>query len=348
MNKNTRTTARIHAGRIATGVGLAVGGAALATAALYTELLTTAVARRRTPHTDAMISMITGSEPAPLDPSIAAMAQALKDAPTETVAIRSRDGYVLRAHWYPVENAKRVVILVHGWHSAWNLDFSASSPFLRENGCSLLLIDQRSHGESGGNLISYGINERHDVLSWIEWLEENHPSLPIYLCGVSMGAATVLMTAGLPVAGRVCGIIADCGYSTPDDIIRITLKKNIGGLAGPTMAAVNANCKLREGFTFKDYSPVEAMVQNKEIPCLFVHGDADSIVPWRMSLENYYACQAPKELLIVNGAAHGMAFLVDPVRYKQKVLDFFAAYDPPPAPPAAKKKRLFGKGRDDT
>ncbi len=342
MSKNTRIAAKI-----ATGVGLAVGGAALATAALYTEILTSVVARRRTPHTNAIVAMVTGNEPAPLDPAVEAMAQALKDAPTETVAIRSYDNYVLRAHWYPVEDAKRVVILAHGWHSEWNLDFSASSPFLRECGCSLLLIDQRSHGESGGDLISYGINERRDVLSWIEWLEQNHPTLPIYLCGVSMGAATVLMTAGLPIAGRVCGIIADCGYSTPNEIIKLALKKNIGGLASPTMAAVNLNCKIRGGFTFKDYSPIDAMVANKEVPCLFVHGDADDFVPWRMSLENYYACQAPKDLLIVSGAGHGLAFLTDPLRYKQKVLDFFAAYDPPPAPPAVKKKRLFGKGRGD-
>lgn len=339
MNKRAKSAAGIAA-----GVGLALGGAALATAALYTEVMTSVIARRRTPHSDAVIAMATGSEPAPLDPAIAAMAQALKDAPTETVAIRSYDGYVLRAHWYPVENAKRVVISVHGWHSEWNLDFSASSPFLRECGCSLLLIDQRSHGESGGDLISYGINERRDVLSWIEWLEQNHPGLPVYLCGVSMGAATVLMTAGLPIAGRVCGIIADCGYSTPNEIIKLTLKKNIGGLAGPTLTAVNVNCKLRGGFTFQDYTPIEAMVQNKDVPCLFVHGDADGVVPWRMSLENYYACRAPKELLIVNGAGHGLAFLTDPERYKQKVRDFFAAYDPPPAP---KKKCLFGKRRGD-
>ena len=347
MSKSSQTAPRSRVGRIAAGVGMAVGGAALAAGVLYTELLTTVIARRRTPHTDALMAMATGKEPTPPSPDVAAMAQALRDAPTETVSIRSRDGYVLRAHWYPVENARRVVILIHGWHSAWNLDFSASSPFLRENGCSLLLIDQRSHGESGGDLISYGINERYDVLAWIEWLEQHHPALPIYLCGISMGASTALMTAGLPIGGRVCGIIADCGYSSPNDIIKRTLQRNLGKSAGPSMTAVNLNCKLRGGFTFKDYSPIEAMTANKEVPCLFVHGDADELVPWRMSLENYYACQAPKELWIVHGAGHGMAFLTEPDRYKQRVLDFFAAYDPVPTPPEAQKKRLFGRKRGD-
>lgn len=337
MSKKLNPTARVAA-----GIGLAVGGAALAVAAVYTEVMTSVVARRRTPGTDSVVALATGRTFEP-DPVHEARAQVLKETPTELVEIRSRDGYVLRAHWYPVEGAKRIIIMAHGWHSRWNYDFSGSSPFLHDNGCSLLLIDQRCHGESGGNLISYGIAERYDVLSWLEWVETNHPGYPVYLCGISMGAATVLMAAGLPISGRVRGIIADCGYSTPKEIIRLTLDKNIGKLAGPTLAAVDLNCKLRERFSFGDYSPIEAMAQNKDIPCLFVHGDEDTFVPWRMSLENYYACQAPKDLLIVHGAGHGLSFVVDPETYKKKLLDFFAGYDTPVVPPEAKKKKTKRK-----
>ena len=341
-NKKTNTALRIAA-----GVGLGLSGAALAVGALYTEIMTSGISRRRTPATDAVVAIATGAEPAPLDPAIAELSRALRETPMETVAIRSRDNYVLRAHWYPVEGAVRTVILVHGWHSRWYVDFSASAPFLHENNCNLLLIDQRCHGESGGDLISYGITERYDVLSWIEWVEQNHGGLPLYLCGISMGAATVLMTAGLPIAGRVQGILADCAYSTPQEIVSLTLKKNIGGMAGPTLAAINLNSKLREGFTLKDYTPIEAMTANKDIPCLFVHGDADDFVPWRMSLENYYACRAPKDLLVVNGAGHGLSFLVDGDRYKQKILDFFTAYDTTYVPAEKPRKCLFGKRKAD-
>ena len=341
-NKKTNTALRIAA-----GVGLGLSAAALAVGAAYTEIMTSVISRRRTPATDAVVAVATGHEPAPLDPAIAELSRALRETPMETVAIRSRDNYVLRAHWYPAEGAKRTVILVHGWHSRWYVDFSASAPFLHENNCNLLLIDQRCHGESGGDLISYGITERYDVLSWIEWVEQNHGGLPLYLCGISMGAATVLMTAGLPIAGRVQGILADCAYSTPQEIVSLTLKKNIGGMAGPTLAAINLNSKLREGFTLKDYTPIEAMTANKDIPCLFVHGDADDFVPWRMSLENYYACRAPKDLLVVNGAGHGLSFLVDGDRYKQKILEFFNAYDATYVPAEKPRKCLFGRRKAD-
>ena len=93
------------------------------------------------------------------------------------------------------------------------------------------------------------------------------------------------------------------------------------------MAAVNLNCRVREGFGFSDYSTIDAMTQNKDVPILFIHGDADDFVPWRMSLENYLACQAPKELWIVPGAGHGLAYVVDTPTYQKKVLDFFTAHD---------------------
>ena len=336
--------------KLLAGIGLAVGGVTLGCAALYTEIMTSVIARRRNDFTDAIVAA-TG-EAAPLDETVAATirekAQALRDLGLEQVSIRSKEGYVLRAHWYPAPGATRTLILAHGWRSRWDVDFSVSAPFFHDCGCNLLFIDQRCHGDSGGDLIAYGILERHDIVAWLDWLDEHHRGVPVYLCGVSMGASAALMTAELPVADRVTAIIADCGYSTPDGIVKRTVKKTLGGMTGPTLAAVNINCKLRCGFTLKSASPVKAMAQNTEIPCLFIHGDADTFVPVRMSIENYYACRAPKELFVVPGAGHGLSYLVNTEGYRRKVLDFFEAWDnrlPPPAPAETKKKKRLGKKR---
>lgn len=340
----------------ATGVGLAVSGVVALTAALYTEIMTSLVARRRSAMSEKIIEAAQKKQ-SPADPEAPQVPtpehlqweRDLMAAPTELVAIRSRDRYILRAHWYPVEGARRTVILAHGWHGRWSRDFCGIAPFLHENHCNLLLIEQRCHGQSGGDLISYGIRERYDVHSWLCWLEKYHGGLPVYLCGISMGAATVLMTTGLPIAGRVRGIIADSGYSSPRAIITETLEKTIGKMAGPTVTAVNLNCKRREGFSFDDYTPLEAMEQNTEIPCLFVHGDNDTFVPWSMSVQNFHACKAPKEILIVHGAEHGLSYITDTETYQNKVLDFFAAYDildPITDPKEKKKKEKMEKKRD--
>ena len=62
-------------------------------------------------------------------------------------------------------------------------------------------------------------------------------------------------------------------------------------------------------------------------PVLFIHGEEDTFVPMAMTLENYRACRAPKELLLVEGAGHGLSYLYDQKHYEEMVLRFFARYD---------------------
>ena len=52
---------------------------------------------------------------------------------------------------------------------------------------------------------------------------------------------------------------------------------------------------------------MDALRKNK-VPVLFIHGQDDSFVPVSMTKENYEACVAPKEILIVPGAIHGMSY----------------------------------------
>lgn len=308
------------AARIAAGIGLAIGGAALTTAAVYTELMTTVIARRRTPASDALIAIGTGAEPAPLDPEIREMTEALKNAPTELVELRSRDNYVLRAHWYPAEGAKRTVILVHGWHSRWCIDFSASSPFLHENACNLLLIDQRCHGESGGDLISYGINERYDVLTWLDWLDANHGGLPVYLCGISMGAATVLMASALPLPENVVGIIADCPYSSPKAVIQ-KVCRDMHFPVSVTYPFIRLGARLLGGFSLTEEGAVDA-VRESRVPILILHGEDDRFVPCEMSREIAKAAPDKVRLETFPEAGHALSYMVDPVRYRRVTAEF--------------------------
>ncbi len=315
----------------AAGLGLTLGSGTLVSSALYTELMTSIIARRRTPETDAILAAATGPSTVDEHPELKAYAAAFKAKVTETVWVRSHDGFRLCGHWYPAEGARRTVICAHGWHSQWHHDFSGLGLFLHEQACNLLLIEQRCHGESEGDFITYGIRERYDILTWLLWLQNAHPGTPVYLLGFSMGAATVLMTAGFSIADRVAGIIADSAYTEPREIVRRALTKTIGRATDATLAAVDANCRLKGCFSFDDYSTVRAMAENTRVPCLFIHGDADGLVPLGMCAQNYAACRAPKDVLVVKGAEHCLAYATDPTAYAQKLTDFFAAFDPPPA-----------------
>ncbi len=243
----------------------------------------------------------------------------LEQRPHEIVAITSRDGLRLIGHWFAGEHPRRTVVMVHGWHSTWAWDFGAHAAFLQD--CNLLLIEQRSHGASEGEYIGFGVLERYDCLDWLEFLRtKTGDTLPVYLFGISMGAATVLMTTGLQP--KIQGVIADCGFTSPKEIITYVMRKGNQCLPHVLYQLVNAMTRLRAGYGLADYSTLDAMAANT-CPVLFIHGDADNFVPLAMTVQNYEACRARKMLLVVEGAGHATSYLTAPELYRRTVLEFF-------------------------
>lgn len=250
----------------------------------------------------------------------------LKDIPYEEMSLKSHDGYTLYGQLYRAAAEKRVIVFFHGWRSSWQKDFGLNVPRLLEMGCSLLLVDQRCHGKSEGEYIAYGIHERYDCLHWVELAAKRFPDLPIYLWGVSMGATTVMMASILPLPAQVKGIIADCGYTSPEKIMRHLLKK--GTLFGDAMVlAVYREHFMRHfDFDIRCCSTTEALSKS-DLPILFFHGKEDDFVPLTMTRENYASAKGQKELCLVDGAAHGKCFFIDGDGCFQKIVAFFEKHD---------------------
>ena len=241
----------------------------------------------------------------------------------EQVEIIAQDGTELIGHWYCPKNAKRIIVAMHGWRSTWSQDFGVIAPFWFENDCAVLFAEQRGQGNSGGDYMGFGLLERYDCLDWIRWVNERtEAKLPIYLGGVSMGATTVLMTAGLELPENVKGIVADCAFTSPHAIWKHVVESNFHLPYGLYNRAAKDLCRKKIKVTSDSYSTVQAM-KNCKIPVLFIHGTDDNFVPIEMTYENYKACSSPKELLIVPGAEHGVSYLVDKEGYEAAVKNFW-------------------------
>ena len=119
----------------------------------------------------------------------------LKEKDAKSVYITSADGLKLHGVWVPAENPKGTVLLLHGYSSTKLLDFGAAMPYYHESGFNLLIPDQRSHGKSEGRYITFGVRECGDVLRWVDFHNQNYGEQKIILCGMSMGAATVMYAA---------------------------------------------------------------------------------------------------------------------------------------------------------
>ncbi|MCM1039352.1 MAG: alpha/beta fold hydrolase [Ruminococcus sp.] len=227
----------------------------------------------------------------------------MERTPHEEVSIVSADGLRLCGHLYQMREGAPLVIFFHGYHGVYAWDGYGFFKICKKNGYNILLIDERAHGKSEGNVITFGIKERHDCKLWVEYaLERFGAHSGIFLAGVSMGAATVMMASELELPENVKAIIADCGYSEPAEIIRETMRKM--GLPDRLLYPfIRLGARLFGHFDLEEASPLQA-VRKLNIPILFIQGDLDDVVPVAMGEELYAACVSEKERLLVAGAGH--------------------------------------------
>lgn len=243
------------------------------------------------------------------------------EQPFEYVTAESFDKLKLIGRYYKNGNSDRTIMLFHGYRSAAKRDFSCAIKMYYEMGLNVLLVDQRAHGKSEGRVITYGVKESRDVLSWIELILQRYGQKQIFLDGLSMGATTVMLSTRLNLPPHVKGIIADCGFSSPAQIIKIVAKKNFhinGAIAVPLM---NLLCKLFADFSLYELS-AEEVLKTSKIPIFILHGKNDGLVPYEMSVKAFNAANNPKEIHLVEGADHGMSFLKDTENVSRKLSDF--------------------------
>ena len=246
----------------------------------------------------------------------------LKQEQAEDIWIDSHDGLKLHAHWIPAKDPVGTVILAHGYRSTKLVDFSVVYRMYHDWGLNLLVPDQRAHGQSQGRFITFGVNESKDMKGWIGWHNQQNQNQPIMLSGLSMGASTMLFLADQPLAPNVKGIIADCGFSSPWDIVSAVFRKVTHLPPYPSVWVANLFAKALAGFDLRARDTM-SILPHSCVPVLLVHGTEDDFVPCSMTKEAYKVCNEPKKLLLVEGAGHGVSFLVEPERYMETVKEFF-------------------------
>ena len=250
--------------------------------------------------------------------------QWFKDQNPERIWIKSYDGLNLAADFLPAEEPKGTLIVVHGYRSNNFLDFSCVFELYHGWNYNILAVHDRAHGESEGKYIGFGILDRHDVLSWVNYAVENIGG-NIFLDGMSMGASTVLMASGFELPDNVNGIIADCGFTSPWEECKHVLKRNFKLPAFPLLNICSFAVKCIAGYSLDEYSTLEALKTNR-VPILFIHGSKDSFVPAYMGRQNYEACVAEKELIVVDGAEHAESYLKETERCEAVIKKFLDKY----------------------
>ena len=252
------------------------------------------------------------------------------DAWKETVAlqpvsIQSVDGLKLSGEYaLNFEPTNRWAITVHGYRGSHAQMFTFAAYFGRQ-GYNVLMPDLRGCGESGGDFIGMGWPDRLDMLEWIGWIIQRDPDAQIVLHGISMGGATVMMTAGESLPPQVKAIVEDCGYTSVWDIFRDEMDVIFHLPAFPILHTASLISSWRAGYSFSEASSLE-QVKKATVPMLFIHGEKDNFVHTEMVYPLYEACPTEKKLLVVEDAGHGSSYSINPELYFDTVFDFLANY----------------------
>ena len=244
--------------------------------------------------------------------------------PCEEMSITTFDGLTLWGKYYEYAPGAPIELMFHGYRGNAERDLNGGVQRCRKLGRSALLVDQRCSGKSDGHTITFGINEHRDCLAWVDFMVKHFgPDVKILLTGISMGASTVLFLADEPLPGNVRGIIADCGFCSPAAIISKVFREVTHLPAGPSVFCADLFARLFAGFSLYEKDSRKTLAKAR-LPVLLIHGSEDHFVPCSMTEESYAACTGEKALLLVDGAGHGVSFLVDHERYSCMVEDFLA------------------------
>lgn len=243
-----------------------------------------------------------------------------RELQSERITICAMDGIELVGDYYN-SGHRKLAICMHGYNATPLNCFASIGKCLINAGYDVLLTQERAHGESGGRRSTLGMLEQYDVVAWTNWADTVSAVDEVVLIGVSMGCASVAYASDKISSPKVRAMILDCGFSSPYD--QITFDCRTRHLPAKLLMPIIAGCAKR--FLKIDITrPVGNSLEKTKIPALFMHGSNDATVPSHVSEVNFSRCVSRKELYIVDGADHAVAFIAGGKAAEDKVLTFLA------------------------
>ena len=240
----------------------------------------------------------------------------------EAIEFKATDGLTLRGVWMPASGFDKVVIILHGHGGSYDFDLYRA-PALHEAGFNVLLFDFRAHGRSEGRRMTFGYEERRDVLGAIEFLHSRGMQ-HIGLLGFSYGGIVSMMVT--PVCPDVEAVISDGGPARMRTAIaaRAVEMGLPAWLARPLAWLILSMTSIRLGANLFHYEPIRWVGKISPRPILFIHGDADQYLPDFDEL--FAAARPPKELWRMPDAGHCTASQLYPQEHTRQVIEFFGRH----------------------
>jgi pimeloyl-ACP methyl ester carboxylesterase len=245
-------------------------------------------------------------------------------ATSEDFVVHAPDGVLLRG-WRvrPRQGNGDWILLFHGM-SDNRTGMLGQAELLLRYGYSVVMMDSRAHGESGGAMATYGWLERRDTHAIVDALYATESPIKVFGLGSSMGASIALQSAG--VEPRIVGVVAESSFSDLREVTYDYAGLHWAPWLGKTLFRPATWTGLYEvekqgGFATGDVSP-EKSVATRPFPVLLICDAVDHIIPCRHSQRIFAAATGTKELWEVPLSDHASAIGTAPAEYEQHVITF--------------------------
>lgn len=243
---------------------------------------------------------------------------------TELLISSHESGKKLHGQYFENAGSNLWAITIHGWTNI-NREMSSYAMEYYRRGFNVIIPDLRGHGNSETNYVSMGWLDRLEIVDWINYIIAQNPDAQIVLHGVSMGAATTMMTTGEKLPENVVCAVEDCGFTGVYDIFEDQCIRKYHVPPKIVMPAAGIANLLINHFSFREASAVEQLKKSKT-PTLFMHGDKDNFVLFENLDKVYNACAAEKEKYVIRGAEHAVSSHWFHEEYWAVVEKFIAKY----------------------
>ena len=202
------------------------------------------------------------------------------------------------------------------------------APIFLDEGYSVLLPDSRAHGSSGGELVTFGLLEKSDVISWAYWLRQ-HDCKALYALGESLGGSVLIQAAALGTDFRA--IVAESPFADLTAIAEFRVRQifHLPPLLQsviPSLLVPNSMtyARFRYGIALRQVQPIES-ISRTATPILLIHGLRDSRTPYWHS-QALARASASSVLWLVPNAEHTGAYSTAPAEFRRRVLGWFAEH----------------------
>ncbi len=237
-----------------------------------------------------------------------------------TVVHFPSDSEATIAAWYGAPPAGGpTIVLSHGVRGS-RKQLSERAQFIRDAGYGVLLYDAQGHGESIGSNITFGFLEAHDAAAAVKFIRDRSPNSRVGFIGLSLGGASALLgESPLPVEA----LVLEAVYPSLKEAVVNRISMRLGSFLAPILSQLLLwQVEPRLGFDPFKLNPIDR-IGRVTAPIFLIAGSEDRHTSLEESKALFQAAGHPKDLWVVNGAAHQSFHRFAGAEYERRLLEFF-------------------------